>query len=68
MNHEKVSVLDGGLPRYHIEGQELDAKSLSSEAEALARMEQVCIPIKRFILKADPLERRGIVQLSSTVI
>jgi 3-mercaptopyruvate sulfurtransferase SseA len=51
MNHEKVSVLDGGLPRYQMEGLALDETPLSSEAEALARIEQVCIPIKRFISK-----------------
>jgi 3-mercaptopyruvate sulfurtransferase SseA len=37
MNHEKVSVLDGGLPRYRVEGHELDDKPLNSEEEALKR-------------------------------
>lgn len=37
MNHGKVSVLDGGLPRYRVEGHVLDEQSLTSEAEALER-------------------------------
>lgn len=37
MNHEKVSVLDGGLPRYRVEGHELDNQTLSSEEEGLER-------------------------------
>lgn len=47
MNHEKVSVLDGGLPRYQKEGLELDETPLSSEEEGVARAgtEQVCRPI-----------------------
>lgn len=37
MNHEKVSVLDGGLPRYRAEGHELDDTALNSEEEGLER-------------------------------
>lgn len=48
MNHEKVSVLDGGLPRYQMEGLALDETPLSSEEEALARIEQVCIRSNAF--------------------
>lgn len=36
MSHEKVSVLDGGLPRYRVEGLELDEKPLTREEEGLA--------------------------------
>ncbi|GHJ87446.1 hypothetical protein NliqN6_3848 [Naganishia liquefaciens] len=35
MNHEKVSVLDGGLPRYRVEGFPLDEQPLASEEEGM---------------------------------
>ncbi|KAJ9094122.1 hypothetical protein QFC19_008074 [Naganishia cerealis] len=37
MNHPNVSVLDGGLPRYQLEGFELDTEALSSEEEGVKR-------------------------------
>lgn len=49
MNHEKVSVLDGGLPRYQKEGFEVDEQPLTSEDEGVARARpegKVRLPIK----------------------
>lgn len=59
MNHKKVSVLDGGLPRYRVEGLELDEKSLMSEEEGLAHAQskkQVRILVKpAFIYRPSKL-------------
>jgi hypothetical protein len=57
MNHEKVSVLDGGLPRYRVEGLELDEKPLTREEEGLAPAQsdgQVRLLFKLAFIIAQP--------------
>lgn len=55
MGHEKISILDGGLPRWTHEGYELDTVDLSSKSEGGEVLSAEKIEVRRIPSLWDPV-------------